>query len=58
MESKVNSIIDVIHRIEPNRVTILTGSNGSGKSPIRKQLCFKLADKIDGADKREIQLFW
>lgn len=57
MELKVNRIIDVIHRIEPNRVTILTGSNGSGKSPIRKQLCFKLADKIDGADKREIQLF-
>lgn len=54
MESKVNRIVDVIHRIEPNRVTILTGSNGSGKSLIRKQLCFKLANKIDGADYRHL----
>ena len=33
---------------------ILTGSNGSGKSLIRKQLCFKIANKVDGADYRSI----
>lgn len=54
MKDKVNRIIEVINKIEPNRVTILTGSNGSGKSLIRKQLCFKLARKIEGADYKHL----
>lgn len=54
MESRVNRIAEVINKIEPNKVTILTGSNGSGKSLIRKQLCFKLARKIEGADYRHL----
>ena len=54
MEQRINRIREITNKIEPNRVTILTGSNGSGKSLIRKQLCFKLARKIEGADYRHL----
>ena len=54
MEQRINRIREITNKIEPNKVTILTGSNGSGKSLIRKQLCFKLARKIEGADYRHL----
>ena len=54
LDAKINRIIDITERIEPNKLTILTGSNGSGKSLVRKQLCFKLADKIDGTNYKRL----
>lgn len=53
-EEHINRILDIIDKVEIGKLTILTGSNGSGKSLIRKQLCFKLANKVDGADYRSI----
>ena len=53
-EDHINRILDIIDKVEFGKLTILTGSNGSGKSLIRKQLCFKLANKVDGADYRSI----
>ena len=50
----INRLLDVIDKIEVGKLTILTGSNGSGKSLIRKQLCFKLANKVPNGDYRTI----
>lgn len=47
LDKKINNLIDLMDRVEPYKLTILTGSNGSGKSLIRKQLCFHLAEKLD-----------
>lgn len=54
LDSKIERIINITERVEPNKLTILTGSNGSGKSLVRKQLCFKLANKIEGADYKKL----
>lgn len=44
---KIQNIKDILSKIEPYTITILTGSNGSGKSLIRQQLKFKLAEKLN-----------
>lgn len=44
---KIENIKHIMNQIEPHQITILTGSNGSGKSLIRQQLRFKLAQKLD-----------
>lgn len=46
IENQIEKIIDTADQIEPYKITILTGSNGSGKSMVRKQLTFKLCNKI------------
>lgn len=53
-EKQIERIRDIMEKIEPNKLTILTGSNGSGKSLIRKQVCFRLARKIPGTDPRHL----
>lgn len=42
----VDYLIKVMNEVEKDKLTILTGFNGSGKSLIRKQLGFKLGIKI------------
>lgn len=44
---KIQNIKTILHSIEPYQITILTGSNGSGKSLIRQQLKFHLAKKLN-----------
>lgn len=46
IDSHIDRIIEVAESIEPNKVTILTGGNASGKSVIRKLLNIRLADKL------------
>ncbi len=41
----VDDLIDITENIELNKITILTGSNGSGKSFVRKLLLSKLMEK-------------
>jgi len=41
----VDNLIELTEKVKFGEVTILTGSNGSGKSFIRKMLGFKLAEK-------------
>ena len=41
-DSHIDRIIDIIKSIDLDKVTILTGNNGLGKSMIRKQLYFKM----------------
>lgn len=50
VNERVTRIQHILASIEPNRVTILTGSNGSGKSLVRKQCCFGLSRKLPGTD--------
>lgn len=47
VDERIKRIQDIMAAIEPNKMTILTGSNGSGKSLVRKQVCFNLARKLD-----------
>lgn len=42
-----NRLIDTYEKVEFDGITILTGSNGSGKSMIRKQLIFAIARDKD-----------
>lgn len=53
-EDKIERIRTILESIEPNTVTVLTGSNGSGKSLVRKQCCFNLSRKIPGTDYRTL----
>lgn len=46
VDEKIDRIIYIRDMIEPNEITLLTGSNGSGKSLVRKQVSFSLARKI------------
>ena len=46
---QVDRIISTVKSIEMHKLTLLTGSNASGKSVVRKQLPFHVPDKIDGA---------
>ena len=39
-ENHINSILEMIGSIQMNRLTVLTGGNGKGKSLIRKQMPF------------------
>ncbi len=42
----IDRILQVLHSIQPHRLTILTGPNASGKSLIRKQLTYHLMDSL------------
>jgi archaellum biogenesis ATPase FlaH len=42
----IDRIIDVADAIEPGKVTILTGSNSTGKSVVRKLLGFRMMEKL------------
>jgi Fe-S cluster assembly ATPase SufC len=42
----IDDLIGVAESIEPYKVTILTGSNGIGKSFVRKIVGFKIAEKL------------
>lgn len=53
-DAQIKRLQYIMENIEPNKITILTGSNGSGKSLIRKQLCFRLSKKIKDADYRKL----
>ena len=48
----VDRIIEIADSIEPGKLTILTGSNGSGKSVIRKLLPTRIQEKL-GKDSPE-----
>jgi len=43
----IDRILQVLHSIQPHRLTILTGPNASGKSLIRKQLTHHLMESLD-----------
>lgn len=45
LDSHINRIVDIAKNIEMDKITILTGGNALGKSLIRKQLVFYVADK-------------
>lgn len=47
IEDRIEIIRNCMKQIELNKITILTGSNGSGKSLIRQQLAFKLAKDLN-----------
>jgi predicted ATPase len=51
---QIERIQYILETIEPGKVTLLTGSNGSGKSLVRKQLCFRLERKLPGTDYRRL----
>lgn len=40
----IDNLLDVLHSIEPHKITILTGGNGRGKSLIRKQMVFRVKE--------------
>lgn len=42
----IDRILQVLHSIQPHRLTLLTGPNASGKSLIRKQLNYYLMDSL------------
>lgn len=42
----IDRIIDVAESIEPGKVTVLTGSNSSGKSVVRKLLGLRMMEKL------------
>lgn len=47
IEDRIEIIKNCMKQIESDKITILTGSNGSGKSLIRQQLAFKFAKELD-----------
>lgn len=46
LDKHITRIIEVAESIQPNRLTILTGSNGNGKSFIRKLMNSKMGEKF------------
>ena len=50
VDERIARIQHVMDSIEPGKITLLTGSNGSGKSLVRKQVCFRLSRKIPGSN--------
>lgn len=50
----IDNIIDIANSIELNKVTILTGGNGCGKSVIRKLLPSKIKEKVETIYNEEI----
>lgn len=47
IEDRIEIIKNCMKQIESDKITILTGSNGSGKSLIRQQLAFKFAKELN-----------
>ena len=48
----IDNLLDVLHSIEPHKITILTGGNGRGKSLIRKQMVFRVKEMFGWTDKQ------
>ena len=46
----IDNLLDVLHSIEPHKITILTGGNGRGKSLIQKQMVFRVKEMFDLTD--------
>lgn len=46
IDNHIDRIVEAAESIEPNKVTILTGGNTSGKSVVRKLLNARLAEKL------------
>lgn len=54
LDKHITRIIEVAESIQPNRLTILTGSNGNGKSFIRKLMNSKMSKKFPDRDVRPL----
>ena len=54
LDDHITRLIDVAESIKPNKLTILTGSNGNGKSFIRKLMNSKMGEKYPDRDARKI----
>ena len=48
----IDNLLDVLHSIEPHKITILTGGNGCGKSLIRKQMVFRVKEMFNLSDQQ------
>lgn len=54
LDKHITRIIEVAESIQPYRLTILTGSNGNGKSFIRKLMNSKMGEKFPDKDVRHL----
>ena len=54
LDKHITRIIEVAESIKPYRLTILTGSNGNGKSFIRKLMNSKMGEKFPDRDRRHL----
>lgn len=54
LDEHITRIIEVAESIKPNRLTILTGSNGNGKSFIRKLMNSKLGKRFPDKDVKQL----
>lgn len=54
LDDHIERIIDIADNISPNRLTILTGSNGSGKSFVRKLMNSKMSKKFPNENIRKL----
>lgn len=54
LDKHITRIIEVAESIQPNRLTILTGSNGNGKSFIRKLMNSKMGEKFPDRNARHL----
>ena len=52
IENSIEIIRNYMKQIESDKITILTGSNSSGKSLIQQQLAFKLAKELDSSPRK------
>ena len=55
MNAHVDRLIDIANSIEPHKFTLLTGSNASGKSVIRKILPMRIAPKLGIVDESDMK---
>lgn len=52
IKNSIEIIRNYMKQIESDKITILTGSNSSGKSLIQQQLAFKLAKELDSSPRK------
>lgn len=43
LHKHIDTLVDIVHTVDLNKITVLTGNNSSGKSLIRKQLGLRVA---------------
>jgi len=48
LNSHIDNLLDIKNSIDLSKITILTGSNGSGKSLIAQQLSFRVDSELNG----------
>lgn len=48
LNNYIDFILDTMDNIDLSKITVLTGSNGSGKSLIRKQIGFRVDSELSG----------